>query len=535
MKNLILIFALVVLQDRPETSIEGQVVDATTNAPITGAEITAMLGRRVSATSGEDGRFVLSGVQSGPQRLRVTRDGYAPARPESRRTPGNWMLQVTLAPQQQLKGFTVRLFPSGSISGTVLDTRGDPVQGVTVIASRPYFFKQESRFGPAPEGPIPSFATAETNDKGDFRLFGLDAGDYYVLVDAGWGATRRGPQGGELYRSLYYPGVPELDRAQAISVRSGEEVRAGTLTTPALKTAPVHVRIVNQTGQPLPERYDTREIYLDDEGGVFTAAQAWGGPTAIALPPLAEGIHNIAVAWQKEGGHSFFGQQRLVVGSEEVYADLIVGSGGRLIGNVVLEASDGKRTPAAGVRVNFIGKITGGSALNGLTATAAADGTFNFASVPELPYHISYNRLPPNAYVAAATIGNQDVLGRDAFISAGSEMEVVIRADGATINGTVRDSKGRPVSGAFVVLAPESARDRWPLYRTVTSDQDGKFVLQGIGPADYKAFAWIGMEGAAYLDNAYMVRFEGAGKPVSLGSGQSITLELSLSDEGGEK
>jgi len=67
--------------------ISGTVTDSANNSPISGASI-AVVGTRLGATSGTDGRFMINDVPTGTHRVRATRLGFTPAEDTVQMTPG---------------------------------------------------------------------------------------------------------------------------------------------------------------------------------------------------------------------------------------------------------------------------------------------------------------------------------------------------------------------------------------------------------------------------------------------------------------
>ena len=55
-------------------------------------------------------------------------------------------------------------------------------------------------------------ASAATNDRGEFRLFGLRPGEYYVLATSTQTERRDAPPRRSGYANTYYPGAPMLRR-----------------------------------------------------------------------------------------------------------------------------------------------------------------------------------------------------------------------------------------------------------------------------------------------------------------------------------
>jgi hypothetical protein len=104
--------------------VSGQVIDAVSHAPVTGAEIRA---GAQGAVSDADGRFVLGNVPPGQAELRVRRIGYAPSRERVDVVPGlERTLVLTLTPLAvQLDSVTVASAPGDiTIGGAELQRRG---------------------------------------------------------------------------------------------------------------------------------------------------------------------------------------------------------------------------------------------------------------------------------------------------------------------------------------------------------------------------------------------------------------------------
>src|SRR5262245_24629573 len=66
--------------------------------------------------------------------------------------------------------------PPGVIAGRVVDDDGRPMRGVRVRA-----LVRASRDGPSEMTPRGN--TSTTNDRGEFRLFWLEPGAYYILIN----------------------------------------------------------------------------------------------------------------------------------------------------------------------------------------------------------------------------------------------------------------------------------------------------------------------------------------------------------------
>jgi hypothetical protein len=115
-------------------------------------------------------------------------------------------------------------------------------------------------------------------------------------------------------------------------------------------------------------------------------------------------------------------------------------------------------------------------------------------------------------------------------------LDVVISANGGTIDGTVDDGKGKPVGYAVVVAAPSAEhRARWDLYKQVTTDERGHFSLRGLNPGKYTAMAFEELAESFYDIRSrpdFLTPYESQGQEIELDEGarRSVVLKLIPAD-----
>lgn len=85
---------------------------------------------------------------------------------------------------------------------------------------------------------------------------------------------------------------------------------------------------------------------------------------------------------------------------------------------------------------------------------------------------------------------------------------------GARVEGVVQNEEGKPVSGATVVLAPDSRR--YSLFKEAQTGESGSYSLKGVAPGEYRILAWENIEAGAYLDPDFLKRYEGKAEKLSL-------------------
>jgi len=108
-------------------------------------------------------------------------------------------------------------------------------------------------------------------------------------------------------------------------------------------------------------------------------------------------------------------------------------------------------------------------------------------------------------------------------------LAITLSSRGGIAEGVVVDG-GKNFAGAEVVLAPilEAARQRKDRYFVASSDESGKFAIEGIPPGPYSAFAFQQTEPEIYYDSAFLDQVITRGLPIEIKSGSTETLRLNI-------
>ena len=138
--------------------------------------IVAGGGRPQAATTDEQGRYRVTGLAAGTYNISATKTGFVDGTFGQRRalrtgTP------VELADGQQLAGVDLKLSRGGVVTGRVLDEDGEPLAKAMVTVLRQQYVRGEKQLTPS--------GADQSDDRGQFRVFGLPPGDYYVSATAG--------------------------------------------------------------------------------------------------------------------------------------------------------------------------------------------------------------------------------------------------------------------------------------------------------------------------------------------------------------
>ncbi|MBA3950081.1 MAG: carboxypeptidase regulatory-like domain-containing protein, partial [Acidobacteria bacterium] len=170
----------------PTGVIRGRITTFPDGAPLSRARV--ILSRPAQEHSwvvltGEDGGFEITELEDADNyMLSASKTGHAPRMWGEHQLPTP-PTPLTLAAGQVLEGIDVALAPHLWVSGKILDSDGTPFAGAIVSALRPVFVEDRRE--------MVTVAEIITNDRGEYRLFGLPAGQYFIsAVDPAFLATR---------------------------------------------------------------------------------------------------------------------------------------------------------------------------------------------------------------------------------------------------------------------------------------------------------------------------------------------------------
>ncbi len=505
-----------------KATIEGLVVSAGTGEPLRRAVITLrqVEGREPPYATSTDasGHFILREIGPGQYRLWAQRNGYI-RQEYGQRAANRPGTILTLQPGQYLRDIVLRLIPTGAITGRVYDEAGEPIEGSRIRALRQSYERSQRQFVQA--------ATAVTNDRGEYRLYGLPPGHYYVsatympaLAREVGGATAAQPAAGPIleegYALTYYPGTNDPGRAAPIALGAGEEVRGLDFTLLPKRTVRVRGRVfIATSGRPgrgailwLYARESSvrgsvfrKQTLVEDAQGTFEFRGVTPGP------------YILWANWSGEG-EVFRARQTIDVGDADVDGiSLALAPGIELKGRVRTE--DNRRLNFSDLRVVLESRDD--PEMGSASVSVKADGTFVFKNVASEVYDVTLAGAPEDFYLKAARLDSDNVLEAGLSLALGREpgtLELVLSSAGGQIEGIVT-SEQQGFDSALVVLVPEPHhRGQARLYKTTTTDQYGHFTLRGIAPGDYKLFAWKDIEAGAYYDADFLRPYEERGETV---------------------
>jgi protocatechuate 3,4-dioxygenase beta subunit len=514
-------------------SVSGLVVKLEGSVPLPSSTVRLQSvddnSRTFSGATDAGGRFEVKGIDPGRYRLRVIRNGFI-TQAYGQRTPNDPGTILALSPGQDLKDLLFRLLPSAVIAGRIRNENGDPLPWVRVSALRATYLRGKRK--------LSSEVTVLTNDLGEYRLFGLRPGRYFVSAAYKPGQRLEPSEADEDeqpadtskfgYVTTYYPSTPDPARATALTIKTGEEILPTDLFLEPTTVYTIRGR-VNAFG---PRR---------NPSGVLLALESRSTGIGWSVPPrqtiidkpdgsfeiqgVLPGSYTLS-AFLFEDGRRYQARQSIDVTSIDVEGIQLTPLPGMDVrGQLVWDAKPNLDKNPLTVSARSADTILAYATQFRVTSA----GTFLLHELPEGLYRVSTAGQTQDCYLKSIRYAGLEVSDDEFNVIRGTQatLEVTISSRGAYVQGTVKDADGLPAAGVWVVLIPaEAHRNEFHLFMQTTTDQYGRYGIRGIAPGDYKLFSWEQVEPNAWEDADFLKPFEPKGESVSLQEGDGKSVDL---------
>src|SRR5678815_442158 len=167
-----------------------------------------------TTTADRDGVFTFSGIAAGSYTVRVQKDGFF-GKPEGGVYQPTGAIDVRVVPKETANA-NLSMVPGAIVGGRIYDTNGQAMSNANV-----QIFTVAYAFGHAVLAPL---VAKVTDDRGEYRLFWVPPGDYYLAVTPRTAAPAPGVPATTLTVKTFYPGVTDIAQARLVSIRGGEDM-----------------------------------------------------------------------------------------------------------------------------------------------------------------------------------------------------------------------------------------------------------------------------------------------------------------------
>ena len=266
-------------QDPAKARLEGQVLNSVTSEPLRKTRLTlrmnvaAMTTQRgqqpettstYTVTSDAAGKFEFANVDPGDYQLTIRRDGFANlvlgAKYTAHKTD-----PILLNAGDRKADFLVRLVPYGSISGSVLDEDGDPIRNMAVAAMTWHYTTSGRE--------LQEVRTASSNDLGEYRIYDVPAGKYFIKVGQRSVQINSGPDSADAYATVYYPGFPQVSGAIVQEVTPAAQLRNLNFNLRKVRYATIRGRVA---APPNASSVDAGMMMVSDNLSTSTSTNTTG-------------------------------------------------------------------------------------------------------------------------------------------------------------------------------------------------------------------------------------------------------------------
>jgi len=535
-------------------TLQGRVVRLGTNDPVAGARIVvAKVGGQISdyrtGAADDGGRFAFRDLFAGTYRVFAEREDYLQTE-YGRRGASTTGTPVVLTDVQPPPDLAIPLTPPGVITGRVTD-RGKPARNVWVrVLKAAYRDGQRS---------LNMIDYAQTNDLGEYRVFGLAPGlyfvnatpaprpridgDFYVVSAIASNAnnnqsTVRTPGNAilaagtldpaafesEVFLPVYYSGTTDPATATSIDVKPGATVSGIDLALAPGSAVHIRGRVLNGvTGQP------AQNISVGLTGGRASVPGSQSSVFDLAGVPPGD---YLLVAQTTTLANRMYAAIPVTVADQDIENITITLMPGTTVkGRLAIEGRPSNDPEVA----QYLVQLLGTSGLPGYSAVRPqADGTFTieFVSARDYRFRVLRGAAPGTPFVKAARFGLDDVLDAPIRVrgdSADRVLEIMVSPNTAVLDIQVVEDNQRPARGVLVAVVPGPARrNRSELYRTSTTDAEGRIRIENLIPGEYQLFASADVEAGAWQDPEVIRRYESRGITIRVPEGdrQSVNLRL---------
>jgi protocatechuate 3,4-dioxygenase beta subunit len=477
------------------------------------------------ATTDANGLYEFTEVRAGRYTISASKGSYVGlSYGQQRPTDAGKPLQILDNQTVERVDFSL---PRGSVvTGRIVDEFGEPMSDVQIAAQRYQFVQGQRRL-------IPAGRQASTDDMGEFRLFGIPPGQYYL--SATWRSQNpmNNTEDRTAYAPMYFPGTENAAQAQRITLAMGQELSDLVMALKPMRATRVTGSATTSDGRPM-----TGMVMVMSTGGFgFTMSSA--GPIrpdgTFIVNGLAPGEYTVRAQPNGMGPDAETAVAKITATGDDIKDLQLVGAKPSIVsGRIVVDPGAATSLPTPLMIAPF--PVEPGATTNGVGSSPARigdDGTFELKSSPGQMRIVMTNQ-PAGWTIRAVRLNGVDVIDSGIEFRANenvSGLEVELTNKLTAITGLVTNARGETVK-EYSAIAFSQDREQWKgatrYQGSGRPDQDGRFKITGLPPGDYYIIALDKIDPGQSSDPDFLDVVRIKTTAVSIREGDTRTVDLKI-------
>lgn len=435
------------------------------------------------------GRFIIENIPPGPYTATAQLEGYFGPPIPGGQAPAFMRVNVTIEDGKTTE-VDFPLIPGGTITGKVQDARGRAVVDAPVQALR-VMYQPDGSVG------LQGAGNRTTDDRGEYRLFRLAPGEYYVAANPrNTAAALLEDSPRETQSRTFYPSALSPALSAPILIRGGEEVSGVGIQIRNVSLAKISGRVINalplSAFDPISEQRGQRGLQQAQQPALAAAVAA--DPS---LQPLVDEVARAQTAVQEAQSAMQEARGRLQE-ARGLRGAAQAGQRGLPTVQLQLFARD---------RNAIVDPNTGNRNMT-VQLAPPNEGRFELANVPPGSYEL-FASLPDNGGYGPQQLPGAGTNGRSfgrVSVDVGdtdvSDVTVTVHR-GVDVHGRVIvDGHPERLAGAHIVLQPDDASARINIFQQLSRSEaeiaeDGSFTFPAVPEAAYRVQITLGGLGPA--------------------------------------
>jgi Carboxypeptidase regulatory-like domain len=517
-------------RDKPDPTgtgiIRGLIVDAVSGEPVRKARVRAtssVLSNGRTATTDVNGRYELKTLPAGQFTVAATKGTYVSASYGQTRPLDAGKL-IDVADGQIVEHIDLKLSQGGIIAGRISDEFGESMAGVQGATVR---FQSAGGSRRAV-----SSAMRSSNDLGEFRLFGIPPGQYYLTATLPRFSMSDESANMPAYAPTYYPGTASVAEAQRLTIAAGQTVTGINMTVLSVRGMRVSGTIVDAGGRPA------------NSGSVMLSQPMGVGYSSVMAPVKPDGTFSLTNVTPGEYVLRWMGPDPneralmpVTVGGGDLDGVALAGvKASTISGRIVIDRAATGTLKAFDVRLNVGAARPEDVMMVSSTGPAQIkdDFTFQLKAFPGRLL-ISAGGAMPGWFLKTVRLNGADVtdtgfdLGTDPINGVEVELTNVV----SEVSGIVSDATGSPTRNAWVIVFPQD-REKWRASSRhvfpARPDPTNQYRVRALRPGAYYAAAVAvdALEAGEWEDPDMLDRLRERATTFEIGAAEKKTLNLVL-------